>query len=220
MPWQEETTGRHLRRALSFAGVLVLHVALIWALANGLARDIVEIVREPVEVRLLDAPAKPKETPPAPPRPVAAEMPVARPVPPKPAQSRPLPHARLSLSKPQAQPEVPPKSSAPAEPAETKEQPAPFVPPRENPDYPRKRPPYPPASRRLQEEGRVVVSVHVTAAGEVSEVRLDKSSGYARLDKAVMEAARKSWRFLPATRGGVPVDAWFECPVIFRLDEP
>jgi protein TonB len=64
----------------------------------------------------------------------------------------------------------------------------------------------------------VIVRVQVTAEGAAAAVSLGRSSGHAALDAAALAAIR-SWRFSPATRGGVPVAAEAEVPVAFRLDD-
>ncbi|MGH8742241.1 MAG: energy transducer TonB, partial [Burkholderiales bacterium] len=85
-------------------------------------------------------------------------------------------------------------------------------------DYLENPPPaYPAASRRLGEEGRVVLRVLVNAAGGTDEVQIRTSSGHARLDDAARETVRR-WRFVPAKRGEQPVPAWVLIPISFRLE--
>lgn len=79
-------------------------------------------------------------------------------------------------------------------------------------------PPYPPQSRRLGEEGKVVLRVRVSADGHAQEVEIKTSSGSNRLD----ESARKTvgqWKFVPATRGGAAVESWVLVPIVFKLEE-
>ena len=76
---------------------------------------------------------------------------------------------------------------------------------------------YPPLSRRLREEGRVLLDVHILADGSVGEVRLRQSSGFDRLDEAALQAVR-NWRYLPARRGDEPVATWYVQPVAFALN--
>jgi len=93
-----------------------------------------------------------------------------------------------------------------------------FVPVRADPNRPLTRAPYPAASIRLEEEGVVELSIRVLPDGRIAEVRVVKSSGYPRLDRAAIEEARRSWRLLPAMQGDEPVDAWGGFRVVFRLD--
>jgi protein TonB len=78
-------------------------------------------------------------------------------------------------------------------------------------------PDYPQMSRRLGEQGAVVLRVMILTDGRAGEIQLLKSSGYARLDRAAIEAVRE-WRFVPALRGGRPVAAWYEWRWEFRLE--
>lgn len=79
-------------------------------------------------------------------------------------------------------------------------------------------PDYPAISRRLGEQGVVVLRVLISPDGRASEVQLVKTSGSSRLDGAAV-AAVKEWRFVPALRGGKPVSAWYEWRWEFRLNQ-
>jgi len=78
-------------------------------------------------------------------------------------------------------------------------------------------PEYPAMSRRLGEQGVVVLRVFITPEGRAADVQLVKSSGSARLDRSAMESIRE-WRFVPARQSGRPVGAWYEWRWEFRLD--
>jgi len=78
-------------------------------------------------------------------------------------------------------------------------------------------PDYPPASRELGEQGRVLVRAMVTADGRVGQVLLRKSSGFNRLDQAALDSVRH-WRFVPARRGSQTVSAWVVVPVAFSIE--
>ncbi len=79
------------------------------------------------------------------------------------------------------------------------------------------RPAYPPLSRRLGEEGRVLLRVRVSAEGYAVAVDLEKSSNFERLDEAARHAVAR-WRFVPARRGDEPVEGSVIVPIVFRLD--
>jgi periplasmic protein TonB len=78
-------------------------------------------------------------------------------------------------------------------------------------------PEYPAMSRRLGEQGVVVLRVFITPDGRASDVTLVKSSGSARLDRSAIDAIRE-WRFVPARQAGRPVGAWYEWRWEFRLN--
>lgn len=77
-------------------------------------------------------------------------------------------------------------------------------------------PKYPKMSLRRKEAGTVLLALTVTAEGRAKDVRVLKTSGYPRLDKAALEAV-KDWRFIPAKRLGRPVDVDYELPIHFKL---
>jgi protein TonB len=78
------------------------------------------------------------------------------------------------------------------------------------------KPLYPAISRRLKEQGTVLLRVFVTAAGQPTQVTLKTSSGFERLDNTA-KLAVTGWKFVPATREDKPVDAWVIVPIKFSL---
>jgi protein TonB len=78
-------------------------------------------------------------------------------------------------------------------------------------------PAYPALSRRMREQGRVLLRVLVTADGRAGRIELSESSGSSRLDAAA-EAAVARWRFVPARQGDRDVDAWVIVPIVFKLE--
>jgi protein TonB len=76
---------------------------------------------------------------------------------------------------------------------------------------------YPPASRRLGEEGRVIVRVVIDAGGRASAWNVERSSGFPRLDRAADCVVRRL-EFVPGRRDGRAVEASVLLPVMFRLD--
>lgn len=78
------------------------------------------------------------------------------------------------------------------------------------------KPLYPAMSRRLKEQGTVLLRVFVTAAGHATQVTLKASSGFERLDSTAKTAVA-GWRFVPAMRDDKPVDAWVIVPIKFSL---
>ena len=79
------------------------------------------------------------------------------------------------------------------------------------------RPAYPPLSRRLGEEGKVLLRVRVSREGLAVAVDLEKSSNFERLDE-VARAVVSRWRFVPARRGDEAIEATVIVPIVFRLD--
>jgi protein TonB len=80
------------------------------------------------------------------------------------------------------------------------------------------RPNYPAISRRLGEEGKVLLRVRVSSEGRATAVDLEKSSNFERLDESARQAVAQ-WRFVPAKRGDEAVDATIIIPLVFRLED-
>jgi protein TonB len=78
-------------------------------------------------------------------------------------------------------------------------------------------PDYPSLSKRLGEEGRVILRVHVTAEGLADQLEIRESSGHPRLDQAALGTVRR-WRFIPARRGNDRLAGWVLVPLSFQLD--
>lgn len=78
---RQDDPRRHLPGLLA---VVVFHVLVVYALVNGLAKKVVDVVRAPIETKLIEEIVKPPPPPPPPPPP-------ERVVPPPPKQAPPPP---------------------------------------------------------------------------------------------------------------------------------
>ena len=79
-------------------------------------------------------------------------------------------------------------------------------------------PQYPWPARVQGHQGRVVLSVWVSADGQADRLAVLQSSGYPTLDRAA-EKAVEGWRFQPARRDGHDAASMLYVPVVFRLDD-
>lgn len=77
-------------------------------------------------------------------------------------------------------------------------------------------PEYPAISRRMGEEGKLVLRVELDEQGRIAAAKVINSSGYERLDNAAL-AAVKSWQCNPSLRDGQPVRAVALQPFNFVL---
>ncbi len=138
------------------------------------------------------------------PEPPAPE-PVAVPPPPAPPEPELLrddemaeKHKVIKKKPPERKPQPQPVQEQPLTPtpvAESKPAPAPVTTARYDADYLNNPAPgYPQLSRRLGEEGQVMVRAQVSADGKVLSVELKQSSGFERLDEAALKAVAK-YRF-------------------------
>lgn len=235
-----------LRTPVIVASVVVFHLAALWALHQGLLQRMVEVVVPVMAISQTELPPKPPEPPkpveppkPEPPKPVPL-TPQPKPLPvltPPPTSLPASPEPPAVLSAPQAAPTAPAvpaaaPSSAPAPPPVPAApaaapvnavpppltQPAKVELPSSKADYLHNPPPdYPRMSKRLGEQGRVVVKVLIGEDGLAQKVELLTSSGFERLDKSAMEAAMR-WRYVPGKRGGVPEAMWYQVPIQFTLE--
>lgn len=78
-------------------------------------------------------------------------------------------------------------------------------------------PSYPPSKIRLEQEGRVTVRILVGANGRVLQLQ-PVGSPDADFLAATRRQALAKWRFKPATRDGVAIEAWREISVRFELN--
>ena len=77
-------------------------------------------------------------------------------------------------------------------------------------------PRYPYLSRSQEEEGKVILRVHVDKQGRASRIETIQSSGHSRLDKAARKAV-KNWTFIPALEDGNPAAGVVHVPILFVL---
>jgi len=195
---------------LSLAGAAAAH-GLLFALLLTIvpAQQLIELAR-PLAVRLIE---EMPDTPPPPPpkrKPLPAPLPVLTANTPEPI---PAPAAFVVAAQPPPTPVSVPIAAPPASPAEV-----PVVAARFDADYlDNPKPVYPSASRRLGEQGRVLLRVFVSADGHAAHIEIKTSSGFARLDEAAREAVAR-WRFVPARRGPQTIAAWVQVPLTFQLE--
>ena len=76
--------------------------------------------------------------------------------------------------------------------------------------------PHPQSLRERGIEGMVHLLVRVSAEGQAAEVRVNTGSGWRLFDEAALLKAR-GCRFVPARRGGEPVESWVNFSVRFAL---
>jgi protein TonB len=79
-------------------------------------------------------------------------------------------------------------------------------------------PVYPRLSRRLNEQGQVVIRVWVSTQGLPEHAEVKSSSGFDRLDQEALRTVQR-WRFVPGQRGGAVEAMWFNVPVHFVLNQ-
>lgn len=201
-------------RSPAFGVVLAIHAAALTAVAAWDMSQPDSVILQALTVRLIE-PEAPKVAEVKP----RVEPPKAAPKVPEPprqllaaAADAPTPPAAMAVP---PEPVTVPRTEAVSAPAA-----APVVTSaRFDADYLQNpKPTYPAMSRRLEEEGKVLLRVHVGADGNALEVEVKQSSGFPRLDAAARSAVSR-WRFVPARRGSEAIDAWVAVPVVFSLEQ-
>ena len=210
------------RRLLIATGVILLHVFVLWALQSGLMRRAIEVI-VPGEIlsEFISPPAPPAPQPQTPaPQPVKQEVkPVVKPTPtpPLPAPS-PEPAPMVIPAAPAPAPAIEASTVAAAPAAPQAPAPARIELPSSDAAYLNNpRPSYPALSRRLGEQGKVVVRVLIGVDGTAQQAEIRTSSGFERLDQTALATVR-SWRYVPGKRNGTAEAMWFNVPVNFVLE--
>lgn len=80
------------------------------------------------------------------------------------------------------------------------------------------KPVYPAVSKRLGEQGKIVLRVLIGTDGLPQKIEIKQSSGYERLDRQAVDTVSR-WRFVPGTRNGVPEAMWYLQPINFVLQQ-
>jgi len=200
------------RTTAVLVGIIVLHFGFFLALKAGLVRGAMKIV-EDFSIMDLPPPPPPPENldEPPPPPPVDVPPPV---VPPPlidlPAFEGPTTAitARVVEQAPRTQTQAPPRQVQ-------------ITPPRIKARGDRIAAAinacYPSASRRLSEEGRVMLTITIDATGKAGAMSVSQSSGFERLDGAA-ECVIRRLPFDPGKRDGQPVEAQATLPIVFKLE--
>ncbi|GAB2555157.1 energy transducer TonB [Rhodanobacter koreensis] len=76
---------------------------------------------------------------------------------------------------------------------------------------------FPVQALRQHMQGTVLLRVLVDETGKPVDVQVERSSGYALLDRSAREQVLAGWRFHPAIVSGQAVRAWAQVPVSFTL---
>jgi protein TonB len=212
------------QRVWRLAAVIGLHSGLIACAMHMQTRTTVERVPLRMEVRAIKTPSSPPsevaKSMMAPPKPLPAVAQSMK------RRSQPAAQAAVLAAAPSAEPAPPEFTAAPAAPAmEPTSTLAPLMPapaavegPRFDADYLQNpAPAYPSLSRRMREEGKVLLQVRVSTAGLPEQIQIKHGSGYPRLDEAAINTVQR-WRFVPARRGDETVSASVIVPILFRLE--
>jgi len=190
MPYQSSVPPSSRLGGVIFVGIL--HLGLIYFLATSLNIN-VQKIREVLKVDIVTESSKEEAPPPPPP---AMEKPPPDYIPPPEIDFAPSESTGSAITSVTNTASVPPKS----------------------PKGGNARPDYPEASVRLGEEGSAIVAVYVNEKGQVTDAKIEKTTGFPRLDEAAQKGAMR-FRFIPGTQGGKPAAMWHRVKISFRICE-
>lgn len=193
------------QRSTGLIFVVLLHILIIWGLANGLAHDAGALVQKIIQTKVVEEEKKVEEVIPPPPPPEKIPPPDFVPppsidfVPDAPAATNAIKAVQHELPKPAAPVE------GKCEAAWAGKGPT--------------RPDYPAASQRLVEEGTVEMNIYIGEDGRVADAQVTTSSGFDRLDTATINHAKRSWKFVPCIQGGKPTGFWAKKKLTWKLED-
>ena len=208
------------RRFTGLVVVVAFHIVLGYALVEGLARKIVEVVRQPLETKIVEEikPPPPEKPPPPPPK-LAAPPPPYIPPPEVNVQVPVIAPTITAVTTVKPPEPVPPPAAPPAPPAPEPVK-APHVPVRVGAVVDARaceKPAYPAAALRANETGVVQLNFLIDVDGRVLESKIARSSGSRRLDEAAREGLSLC-KFRPATVDGKPERTWSRIEFEWRIE--
>ncbi|MDQ1815827.1 energy transducer TonB [Massilia sp. CCM 9210] len=202
------------------AAVVAIHAVLFYLISSGLLHRMVDVaIPRAVMVTFVAPPPPPKPATPAAPKTVS----VAKVRPPPPVIVPPTPVVQVAVQNTitASPPSAPAVSEAPAAPVAVAAPPAPPAPgPKtitSGVEYIQPpQPVYPTMSKRMGEQGKVVLLILVNEKGMPDQVKVQSSSGSSRLDEAGRQAALRAV-FKPHVEDGRPVPVYVIVPLTFQL---
>jgi protein TonB len=200
---RERNPAKHLP---SIAMVVVLHIALGYALVTGLARKVVEVIKQPLETKIIEEIKKPPPDTPPPPPPKMQQPP---------PPFIPPPEINIQVPITQMAPTITTVTTTPPPPAPPKVEAPPAPQPLVRREYKasyRVEPQFPRQAISQGLSGRVIAWVHVAPSGNVTNVEIRQSSN--RLFDREVVRALSQWKFNPE-----PVGFIGEYEIVFNLQD-
>jgi protein TonB len=225
----QRNPGKHV---VGIGVVLALHLLLGWAMVTGLAQRVVDVIRAPIETKIIEETKPPPPPPPEnlPPPPKFAPPPPSF-VPPPEVNVNPPPTPAPTITVTR---EAPPPAQVVVAPAPPPPPPvvavAPPAPPREPVRVPPRlhfgtdceKPEYNAMARRAEAQGEVVVRFTADTTGRITEAVVEKSAGPTRehkmLDRLTLEAVR-ACKVTPGTVDGKPETLTSRVTYVWRLND-
>jgi protein TonB len=217
---QQRKPGKHV---IGIGIVILMHILLGWALVSGLARKVVEVIKNPIETKIIEE-TKPPPPPPEnlPPPPKLAPPPPSF-VPPPEVVVNPPPTPAPTITTTTVAPPPAPVTIAPA-PAPAPPAPAPATVAAQPAigNVSDCRPQYPAAALKAQVTGSTTIRFTIDATGKMVNAEVVRSSGPSRehrlLDRTAVNAL-SDCTFRPGRdANGNPVGASFPVEYVWKLE--
>jgi protein TonB len=209
-----------------------MHLLLAWAIVSGLARKVVDVVKAPIETKIIEEVQPPPPPPPEnlPPPPKFAPPPPSFVPPPEVVVNNPPPAPSITVTR-----DVPP----PAPPVQIAPPPGPPAPPAPAaaPPAPRRAPQaavtnigacapqgddYPPAARRAEATGTTRIRFMVGADGKLQNAEIIRSAGSSRehraLDRVALTKLSECTFKAGSDENGKPVGATTEVEFVWKIE--
>jgi periplasmic protein TonB len=206
---QQQNPGRSFA---GFAIVVLLHIALIYAVLSGLANRAMEVIKGPLEAKVIEQVKPPPPDAPPPPPPDLAPPPPPFIPPPEVTIQQPVTTTNAIQAVTSV---VPPTPAPPAPPA-----PKAVVPDQEVSARPIEGPRllYPPRMEASGREGYAVVECTVDTSGHPSDCKLGEVRGGDAFGEAAIAFVRNA-RYHPAIRNGQPITEKHQWKIDFKLHD-
>jgi protein TonB len=217
---QQRNPGKH---AVGIGVVVAMHVLLAWALISGLAQRVVEVVRQPIETKIIeDVKPPPPPPPPALPPPPKYAPPPPSYVPPPEVVVAPPPTPAPSITTVTTPPPPAPVTIAPAPSPAPPAPPAPAARTEPRLDFNVcEKPVYSAAARRAEAQGEVTVEYTMDTNGRIGDAKVVRSSGPTRehkqLDRLTVEAVL-ACKGTPGTVDGKPQTLTSRVTYVWKIE--
>jgi protein TonB len=203
------TTQATPSRIVSIVLVALVHIGAIYALATGLAQNLIHKAVVDLKVEVIPPKQETVKPPPPPPPELQKPPPPFVPAPDIVIQQEAAPTNTITVQSKVATP-PPPKVVAP---------PGISAPVSLKSSHNCADRYYPPIAVRLNQEGTSVVRVTVSADGQVTDAKVQQSSGHDSLDEASVKCIMGgSWGgYKPAMQSGQPIESQTDVKITWRL---
>jgi protein TonB len=223
---QQRNPGKH---AIGIGVVIAMHLLVAWALVTGLARKVVEVIKAPIETKIIEEAAPPPPPPPEnlPPPPKFAPPPPSYMPPPEVVVNNPPPAPAITVTRevPPPAPPVqiaPPPSPAPAAPAPPAPPPRPVRPAIANvAACAPKAEDYPAAALRAEATGTTKIKFTIGPDGKLTSADVVSRAGLSRehrlLDRIALSKLSEC-NFTPGRdANGNPIGGEFEVEYVWKI---